>query len=106
MAGTGYRVGARCFADKADAQDFVLSQVVPAIRSDGTMSHPVKHGAVWQYGGQPVVLTFPECDPMADFDDGLTVAAYVVGMMFVAFVFRVAIGMFKQGAAGDYQDGE
>ena len=43
---------------------------------------------------------------MEDFDDGLTVAAYVVGMMFVAFVFRVAIGMLKQGAAGDYQDGE
>ena len=106
MAGTnGYRVGSQCFSSKEAAVDQIMSQVVPVVTANGTLQHPVKHGAVWQYNGHLVELTLPKCDPSEDFEDGITVATYIVGLMFVAFVIKTAVRVFKlAGDSGSSED--
>lgn len=105
MAGTnGYRVGMQCYPTKEAATDQLMSQVVPVVTANGTLAHPVKQGAVWQYNGHPIQLTLPECDPTEDFNDGLTVAAYIIGLMFIAFVFKTAIRLFRTADTGSDHD--
>lgn len=105
MAGTnGYRVGNQCHSSLEAAADHVMSQVVPVVTANGTLAHPVKQGAVWHYNGHPVKLTLPECDPTEDFNDGLTIAAYIVGLMFIAFVFKTAIRLFHSADRGNDHD--
>lgn len=81
-----------------------MSQVVPVVTANGTLAHPVKQGAVWQYNGQPIQLTLPECDPAEDFNDGLTVAAYLVGLMFIAFTIKTVIRLFWKVDTGSDHD--
>lgn len=101
---TGYRVGGQCFTSAEAATDYLMSQVVPTIDQNGTLQHPVKQGVVWHYGGQKVALTLPACNPSEDFEDGLTVGVEVVALMFIAFVIRQAVGLFR--LAGGTREGE
>ena len=66
--------------------------------------HPAAPSEVWHYGGQKVALTLPACNPSEDFEDGLTVGVEVVALMFIAFVIRQAVGLFR--LAGGTREGE
>ena len=40
----GYRVGQICYGTQIEAQNHVMSQVIPTIDKDGVLNHPVFMG--------------------------------------------------------------
>lgn len=98
-----YRIGSQCFSTKEAATDYQMSMVAPTITQDGKLLHPVKNGEVWTFAGQPVNLSFGECDPVAEFKDGATIGAAIVGVMITAFCIRYLIGFVQRAAT---QQGE
>lgn len=85
----GYRVGRICYETKQEAVDVVVSQVLPVITADGSLRHPVKQGDNWQYAGQPVNLSLPECDPNEYFKAGLEVSQIVIVILATIYGFRL-----------------
>lgn len=97
MAGAtqGYQVGSQCFTSKTQATDFVMSQVVPVIKSDGTFINPIYKSSHWEIGNNKVEMQFPECKPLEQFEDGLILGIEIVALMFIAFIIKTAIRLFK-----------
>lgn len=93
-----YRIGSLCFSTKAAATDYQMSMVAPTITQDGKLLHPVKNGEVWTFAGQPVNLSFGDCDPVAEFKDGAAVAAAIVGLMVTAYCIRYFIAFIHKAA--------
>ena len=54
----GYRVGQICYGTQIEAQNHVMSQVIPTIDKDGVLNHPVFIGSAWEYHGNQVKTTF------------------------------------------------
>lgn len=84
----GYRIGSQCFDTVEAATDYQMSLVVPAMTAEGTLVHPVKQGGKWTFGGQPVQLSFGDCDPKADFAAGAEIAGYLIAAMALAWGIR------------------
>lgn len=87
----GYYSGGQCFADQVSASNFILSQVVPSISSDGSLKTVVfnESDQKWYYGNQEVRLSFPDCEMPAGFDEGIQVALLLVSGFIIAFFFRL-----------------
>lgn len=93
-----YRIGSQCFSSKEAATDYQMSTVAPVITQDGKLLHPVKNGETWTFAGQPVNLSFGDCDPVAEFKDGAAVAAAIVGLMVTAYCIRYFIAFIHKAA--------
>ncbi|MGT2454103.1 hypothetical protein ACU4GI_12805 [Cupriavidus basilensis] len=103
---SGALVGASCYASQDAAADAYYSAVAPSQTPGGTtyLSEFVKVSGVWKLrryqvssAGDVSVLTdatapalsFPDCDPMGNFKDGMTMGWGVVGAMVVAWCIVV-----------------
>lgn len=94
----GYRIGFQCFETKEAATDFQMSVITPRITENGQLVHPIKNGQTWTFSGQPVNLSFGECDPIADFKAGATIASAIVAIMVTAFCTRFFVSfVLKSG---------
>lgn len=94
----GYRIGSQCFDTKAAATDYQMSTVAPVITQDGKLLHPVKNGETWTFAGQPVNLSFGDCNSVAEFKDGAAVAAAIVSLMVTAYCLRYFIAFIHKAA--------
>lgn len=90
----GYQVGGQCFATLEEASNYKMSQVLPSILSDGSLKTPVYHNNQWFFDGHKVVLTFPSCDLLDWFQDGVLVGLLLVSLLLIAWLFRQIISMF------------
>lgn len=74
----GYQVGRICYQTKAEAENELMTQVVPAIGKDGVLKHPVFNGKRWEYDGQTVALSLPRCEYGQNYDMGKAAGAYIL----------------------------
>lgn len=91
----GYRVGGQCFATSEKASDYQMSMVVPTITADGSLKTAVYQNGKWYYGSQEVKLSFPECDLMEPFKEGMQVGSLILGMFVLVYMTKVFLRMFR-----------
>lgn len=91
----GYRVGFHCFETKEAATDYQMSMVAPTITADGKLMHPVKHGDVWAYQGYPVYLSFGDCDPIKDYQDGMQIGVLLSSPFLIVYAYKSLIAMIN-----------
>ena len=84
----GYQQGRICYPTEADATNALMTQVVPTIDKEGVLHHPVFNGKTWEYQGQIVKPTFPECDPLEYTKAGQEFGAMTVAVMASVFAVR------------------
>ena len=88
----GYRVGQICYGTQIEAQNHVMSQVIPTIDKDGVLHHPVFDGTAWKYNEQVVSLTFPSCDSQEYYNQGKQIGQAIllpfIGLLIVAIVLK------------------
>lgn len=94
----GYRVGGQCFATSEEASNYHMSMVVPTITADGTLKMPTYQNNKWYYANQPINLTFPECDPLSSFNDGLKIGTELSILFAIVFAFKLAIRLFQKSS--------
>ena len=89
----GYRVGRVCHAELADAQNEIMTMVVPTIDKDGVLRHPVFNGQSWEYQGQTINLHLPQCNEFEYSELGHQVGKDMV-FVFVAILIAVVLKKF------------
>ena len=67
----GYQVGFQCFDSLEQAQDYKYSSVAPVINQNNQLMQPVKVGQQWQLNGLQITDSFPACNPLEQFQDGV-----------------------------------
>lgn len=97
----GHQIGGQCFGTEQEASNYLMSQVIPTIMSDGSLKTPIYQSGQWYYGDQQVNLTFPECSQEAIFKDGIQVGAQLSVLLFIAFGIRLGIKLFSRNAVED-----
>lgn len=113
MALTGAVFAEKCFPSQAEALDAYYLQAAPA-QTPGSTSYVnqfVKSGTVWQIKQYSVsstgvwttrsttnapVVTFPACDPVEKFNDGVTIGWGIASAMILAY----GITFIARGARG------
>ena len=99
MALTGSIYGSTCFASSALANDAYYSAILPVTLADGSLVSYQKPWGYWDkvvtspagvtsYTSMPA-LSFPACDPVLGFTDGLLFSSILVGLIFVAVSFGI-----------------
>lgn len=84
----GYRVGNQCYESKELATNFILSQSLPSFSPDGVI-RPEFRGDKWYLNNQIVSLSFPECSPTDDFQDGFLIGVSVFVLFIISFGLRL-----------------
>ena len=84
----GYQQGRICYQTETDATNALMTQVLPTIDKDGVLHHPVFNGTTWEYQGQTVKMTFPECDPLEYTRAGKEIGIMTVSVMIAIFAVR------------------
>ena len=67
----GYQVGFQCFDSLEQAQDYKYSSIAPVINQNNQLMQPVKVGSQWQLNGMQITDSFPQCNPLEQFQDGV-----------------------------------
>ena len=99
MALTGSVVGNVCYVSASMATDAYYSAIVPVTLADGSLVSYQKPWGYWDkvvtspagattYTSMPA-LSFPSCDPILGFSDGLLFAAMIVVLIFAASSFGI-----------------
>lgn len=96
----GYRVGNQCYESQHQATNVILSQSLPSFTPDGII-RPEPRGKEWYLNNQQVVLSFPECSPVEDFQDGFTLSMSVYLLFVFAFGIRVIIHLIREAYSGE-----
>ncbi len=97
----GYRVGGQCFANFEEASDYRMSMVTPTIINDGSLKMPVRKSDGWYYENIKVQLTYPTCDPVSPFKDGVILGLLIMTMFIFVFGVKTMIKMFEIAGAKD-----
>ena len=97
----GYRVGGQCFANFEEASDYRMSMVTPTIINDGSLKMPVRKSDGWYYENIKVQLTYPTCDPVSPFKDGVILGLLLMTMFIFVFGVKTMIKMFEIAGAKD-----
>ena len=97
----GYRVGGQCFATSEEASDYRMSMVTPTIINDGSLKMPVRKSDGWYYENIKVQLTYPTCDPVSPFKDGVILGLLLMTMFIFVFGVKTMIKMFEIAGAKD-----
>lgn len=92
----GYRVGYQCFNSSEAAHDYILSQQLPTITSEGQLIRPVKQDQEWYLSGQKIQLSFPECSIPEQIQLGAQLAAPVIVIAVIVFGVKQAINLIKE----------
>lgn len=100
----GYRVGFHCFETKEAATDYQMSTVAPVITANGKLMHPVKNGEVWEYQGYPVYLSFGQCDPKKDFQDGMAIGVMLASPFLIVYAYKSIIAMINSLTKEEHDD--
>ena len=91
----GYRVGANCFDTKLQADDFLLSSLLPTVTQDGKIIRPERVGEKWVLNGKPVTLSYPECSNYEQVKYGSYLGSTVLILFVVIYGFRLLINFLK-----------
>lgn len=87
----GYRVGFYCFDTEQSATDYKMSQVLPYINASGQLVYPQQRNGKWEYQGQVITLSHGQCDPRAEFVEGLQVGLMFWGLFVLVYMIKVAL---------------
>lgn len=80
----GYLVGRICYETQQEAQNAVISEIVPTIDANGVLNYPTYSGNVWTYKGQTINLKFPQCEYGQYANLGLEAGGTITqGMIFI-----------------------
>lgn len=85
----GARVGLQCFQSNEIATDYIVSQIVPVLHSEGYLIAPRKQGKDWFVGSEKIVLNFPECSILEQMSYGSKVAAPFLTIFVLMFCFKL-----------------
>lgn len=91
----GYRVGQICYENQIEAQNHVMSQVIPTIDKDGVLNHPVFIGSAWEYHGNQVKLNFPQCNNQDFYDQGRDLGQSILYAFIGLFIVVVCLKVVK-----------
>lgn len=97
----GARVGLQCFQTKESATDYVVSQIVPVLHSEGYLIAPRKQGKDWFVGSDKVVLNFPECSILEQFSYGSQIATPFVLIFVIIFCFKIVARFISSSGFSD-----
>ncbi|MBK0396421.1 hypothetical protein [Kingella bonacorsii] len=97
----GYRIGYQCFVNSEAAHDYLLSQQPPTITAEGLMIRPVKQGKDWYLNGQKIQLSFPECSLEEQIQLGAELAAPIIGIVSLIFLFRQIYSLIRSMSEQD-----
>ena len=97
----GYRIGYQCFVSNEAAHDYLLSQQPPTITSEGLLIRPVKQGQDWYLNGQKIQLSFPECSLEEQIQLGAELAAPIIGIVSLIFLFRQIYSLIRSMSEQD-----
>ena len=92
----GARVGLQCFQSSEIATDYVVSQIVPVLHSEGYLIAPRKQGKDWFVGSEKIVLNFPECSILEQMGHGSQVSAPFLTIFVLMFCFKL-VAKFVSG---------
>lgn len=87
----GYQVGRICYATEEEAVNVLMTQVVPTIDKDGVLNHPVFKGSAWEYKGQIVKPTLPQCEFGAYAQAGKEIGIGLVGATTSLLIVVIAL---------------
>ncbi|WP_107855681.1 hypothetical protein [Neisseria weaveri] len=87
----GYQVGRICYAAEEEAVNVLMTQVVPTIDKDGVLNHPVFKGSAWEYKGQIVKPTLPQCEFGAYAQAGKEIGIGLVGATTSLLIVVIAL---------------
>jgi hypothetical protein len=99
----GARVGLQCFQSSEIATDYVVSQIVPVLHSEGYLIAPRKQGKDWFVGSEKIVLNFPECSILDQFSYGSKIATPFVLVFVIIFFFRIVARFISSSGVSDGQ---
>lgn len=99
----GARVGLQCFQSNEIATDYVVSQIVPVLHSEGYLIAPRKQGKDWFVGSEKIVLNFPECSILDQFSYGSKIATPFVLVFVIIFCFRIVARFISSSGVSDGQ---
>lgn len=91
----GYRIGYQCFVSNEAAHDYLLSQQPPTITAEGLLIRPVKQGQDWYLNNQKIQLSFPECSVEEQVMIGAELAAPIIGIASLIFLFRQIYSLIR-----------
>ena len=97
----GARVGLQCFQTSEAATDYVVSQIVPVLHSEGYLIAPRKQGKDWFVGSEKIVLNFPECSILEQFSYGSQIATPFVIVFVIIFCFRIVARFISSSGVSD-----
>lgn len=97
----GARVGLQCFQSSEIATDYVVSQIVPVLHSEGYLIAPRKQGKDWFVGSEKIVLNFPECSILDQFSYGSKIATPFVLVFVIIFCFRIVARFISSSGVSD-----
>uniref|UniRef100_A0AAU8B4H3 Uncharacterized protein n=1 Tax=Dulem virus 54 TaxID=3145765 RepID=A0AAU8B4H3_9VIRU len=101
----GYRVGRVCYDTQQQATDVVMSQVLPTITADGSLMLPVYQSpGQWQYAGQTVQLSLPQCDPQEYMTAGFEISKIVIVGLAVVYGVRLIKKMIERAGLEDERE--
>ena len=99
----GARVGLQCFQSSEIATDYIVSQIVPVLHSEGYLIAPRKQGKYWFVGSEKIVLNFPECSILDQFSYGSKIATPFVLVFVIIFCFRIVARFISSSGVSDGQ---
>lgn len=91
----GYQVGNQCFSDLAQAENHYFSLVAPVIKPDGTLLKPEFSGNNWSLNGQVIHANLPQCDPLQNLLDGVSLGWLFFGAMAAMFSVTLIIKLLR-----------
>lgn len=97
----GARVGLQCFQSTETATDYVVSQIVPVLHSEGYLIAPRKQGKDWFVGPEKVVLNFPECSILEQMGYGSQIATPFVILFVIIFCFKIVARFISSSGVSD-----
>lgn len=97
----GARVGLQCFQTAESATDYVVSQIVPVLHSEGYLMAPRKQGKDWFVGAEKVVLNFPECSVLEQMSYGSQIATPFLVVFVIMFCFKVVARFINSSGVSD-----
>lgn len=91
----GYRVGMNCFDTRLQADDYLLSSLLPTVTQDGKIIRPARVGDKWVMNGNPVTLDYPKCSNYEQLKSGAYLGSMVLILFVVIYGFSLLINFLR-----------
>lgn len=91
----GYLTGRICNQTQEEAQNAIMSQIVPTIDANGVLNYPIYNGSTWTFKGSVVSLKLPECEYGQYANLGFEAGQAITQGMAIVFMIAVLLKALK-----------